>query len=54
MDLGVLSPTFSPSRSRDLVKCGYCGRSCSLVASSTKGAWFRSVKQKYDEFEEEN
>ncbi|KAG8648779.1 hypothetical protein MANES_08G037800v8 [Manihot esculenta] len=54
MDLGVLSPTSSPSRCRDLVKCGNCGCSCSLVASSTRGAWFRSVKRKYDEFEEGN
>ncbi|KDP36065.1 hypothetical protein JCGZ_08709 [Jatropha curcas] len=52
MDLGVSSPTSSPSRSRDSVKCCNCGCTCSLVTSSSSGNWFRSVKRKYDEFEE--
>ncbi|KAJ9181251.1 hypothetical protein P3X46_009399 [Hevea brasiliensis] len=54
MDLEVLSPTSSPSRSRALVKCCNCGCSCSLVSSYSPGSWFRSVKRKYNEFEEGN
>ncbi|KAF2287397.1 hypothetical protein GH714_039819 [Hevea brasiliensis] len=54
MDLEVLSPSSSPSRSRALVKCCNCGCSFSLVASSSTSSWFRSVKRKYDEFEERN
>lgn len=38
--------------SRDLVKCCNCGCSCSLSISGTSGPWFRSVKRKYDEFED--
>lgn len=52
MDSELLSPTSSPSRSRDLVKCCNCGCTCSLVTSSSTESWFRSVKRKYDEFEE--
>ncbi|XP_015577826.1 myosin-binding protein 7 [Ricinus communis] len=55
MDLEVFSPTAAPSRPRDLVKCCNCGCSCSLVASSSPGSsWLRSVKRKFDEFEEGN
>ncbi|KAJ7975917.1 Myosin-binding protein 7 [Quillaja saponaria] len=39
--------------SSSLVKCCNCGCSCSLVAESS-GSWLRSVKRKYDEFEEGN
>lgn len=39
--------------SRDLVKCCNCSCSCSSI-SGTSGSWFRSVKRKYDEFEDEN
>lgn len=39
--------------SRDLVKCCNCGCSCSLIISSSE-TWLRSVKRKYDEFEEGN
>lgn len=39
--------------SRDLVKCCNCGCSCSSI-SGTLGPWFRSVKRKCDEFEDEN
>lgn len=39
--------------SRDLVKCCNCGCSCSLISSSSE-TWLRSVKRKYDEFEEAN
>lgn len=52
MDLEVLSTP--PPVSRDLVKCCNCGCSCSLIMRSFSGSWIRSVKRKYDEFEEEN
>ena len=52
MDLQVLSAQASPSR--DLVKCCICGCSCSLIAGSSSESWIRSVKRKYDEFEERN
>ncbi|KAL5808550.1 hypothetical protein ACOSQ3_029241 [Xanthoceras sorbifolium] len=45
MDLQLISP------SRDVVKCCDCGCSCSLI-TAYPGNWFRSVKRKYDEFEE--
>ncbi|KAG2683189.1 hypothetical protein I3760_10G021300 [Carya illinoinensis] len=41
------------SSSRDLLKCCNCECSCSLNSSSS-GTWLRSVKRKYDEFEERN
>lgn len=43
------------STSRDVVKCADCGRSsrCSSM-NGYKGTWYRSVKRKYDEFEEGN
>ncbi|KAJ0089342.1 hypothetical protein Patl1_32797 [Pistacia atlantica] len=47
MDLEVISP------SRDLVKCCNCGCSCASISSSS-GTWLRSVKRKYDEFEDKN
>ncbi|KAI9152996.1 hypothetical protein LWI28_004228 [Acer negundo] len=47
MDLQVISP------SRDVVKCCDCGCSCSLITGDP-GTWFRSVKRKYEEFEEGN
>ncbi|KAF3442790.1 hypothetical protein FNV43_RR16707 [Rhamnella rubrinervis] len=47
MDLEAL-----PS-SRDLVRCCNCGCSCSLISSSSF-PWLRSVKRKYDEFEDGN
>lgn len=47
MDLGAVSS------SKDLVKCCNCGFSCSLISSSS-GTWFRSVKRKYNEFENGN
>ncbi|XP_044509125.1 myosin-binding protein 7-like isoform X2 [Mangifera indica] len=47
MDLEVISP------SRDMVKCCNCGCSCASMSSSS-GTWLRSVKRKYDEFENEN
>ncbi|XP_021886918.1 myosin-binding protein 7-like [Carica papaya] len=45
------SETFAPAR--DLVKCCNCGCDCSLVTGSS-GSWIRSVKRKYEEFEEGN
>lgn len=39
--------------SSDLGKCCNCGCSCSLISSSS-GSWLRSVKRKYDEFEDAN
>lgn len=47
MDLEAL-----PS-SRDLVRCCNCGCSCSLISGSSV-PWLRSVKRKYDEFEDGN
>ncbi|GAV57278.1 Zein-binding domain-containing protein [Cephalotus follicularis] len=47
MDSAIFSPP------RDLVKCCNCGCSCSLSISSS-GTWLRSVKRKYEEFEEGN
>lgn len=47
MDLEAL-----PS-SRDLVRCCNCGCSCSLISGSSV-SWLRSVKRKYDEFEDGN
>ncbi|KAB1222508.1 hypothetical protein CJ030_MR2G024878 [Morella rubra] len=41
------------SSSSDLVKCCNCGCSCSLISSSSE-TWLRSVKRKYDEFEDRN
>lgn len=39
--------------SKDLVKCCDCSCSCPSI-SGTSGSWFRSVKRKYDEFEDES
>ncbi|KAG8376833.1 hypothetical protein BUALT_Bualt09G0105000 [Buddleja alternifolia] len=41
-----------PSTSR--VKCCDCDCSCSMMSRSLSGTYLRSVKRKYDEFEEEN
>uniref|UniRef100_A0A2P2KGE1 Myosin-binding protein 7 n=1 Tax=Rhizophora mucronata TaxID=61149 RepID=A0A2P2KGE1_RHIMU len=47
MELEVLSPSS--------IKCCNCGCSCSLaIRSSSTGSWLRSVKRKYNEFEECN
>ncbi|WCJ34133.1 hypothetical protein M5689_015454 [Euphorbia peplus] len=54
MDLEITASTSLPSRPKDLVKCCDCGCSCSLVLSSSSGSWIRSVKRKYDEFEDGN
>lgn len=54
MDLEVIAPPSTPLPSLDMVKCCNCGCSCSLVTGSSLGSWFRSVKRKYDEFEEGN
>lgn len=53
MDLEVFSSLAFPT-SRNMVKCCDCGCSCSLVASSSSESWFRSVKRKYNEFEDGN
>ncbi|XP_057977127.1 myosin-binding protein 7 [Malania oleifera] len=36
----------------DLVKCCNCDCSCSLINGSYSGTWLRSVKRKFDEFED--
>ncbi|GLT96304.1 hypothetical protein SLE2022_139380 [Rubroshorea leprosula] len=41
------------STPKDFVQCCDCGCSCSLISTSS-GAWIRSVKRKYDEFEAGN
>ncbi|XP_048321363.1 myosin-binding protein 7 [Ziziphus jujuba] len=41
------------SSSRNLVRCCNCGCSCSLISGSST-SWLRSVKRKYDEFEDGN
>ncbi|XP_057516996.1 myosin-binding protein 7-like [Amaranthus tricolor] len=47
MDKDIVSFPF-----KSLEQCCDCGGSCSLtVSSSSNGAWIRSVKRKYDEFE---
>ncbi|KAL2481746.1 Myosin-binding protein 7 [Abeliophyllum distichum] len=46
------SENSSPSTS--LVKCCDCGCSCSMMNRSFSGTYLRSVKRKYDEFEEES
>ncbi|KAL8036449.1 hypothetical protein ABFX02_12G159900 [Erythranthe guttata] len=47
------SQNLPPSTS--LVKCCDCGcSSCSMINRSLSGTYLRSVKRKYDEFEEEN
>ncbi|KAI3447387.1 hypothetical protein Pfo_004052 [Paulownia fortunei] len=43
----------SPS-SPSLVKCCDCGCSCSMMNRSLSGTYLRSVKRKYDEFQNEN
>ncbi|GAB2295777.1 hypothetical protein Dimus_029932 [Dionaea muscipula] len=40
--------------SRSFLKCCNCTCDCSLTLSSSGGTWIRSVKRKYDEFEEHN
>ncbi|KAK6944156.1 GTD-binding domain [Dillenia turbinata] len=42
----------APTTSADLVQCCNCGCSCSLMNNGLSASWIRSVKRKFDEFEE--
>lgn len=42
----------TPASSTSLVKCCDCGCGCSTINRSYSGTWLRSVKRKFDEFDE--
>ncbi|KAJ8900088.1 hypothetical protein K2173_024204 [Erythroxylum novogranatense] len=52
MELDAASPLIS--HKRDSLKCCNCGCKCSLAIRTSSGSWLRSVKRKYDEYEEGN
>ncbi|KAJ8754487.1 hypothetical protein K2173_005648 [Erythroxylum novogranatense] len=52
MELEAPSSLILPKR--DSLKCCNCGCRCSLAIRTSSGSWLRSVKRKYDEFEEGN